>query len=172
MCLRCGEAGCSFVFSTYFGYQRHLSRAHKDGGDSDSVSDVEFGPATNVGSSVSQQVNVDPPATVTTHIPMDKTKILDMCSSVIAQLQASGVPESTVQCLVGSMEELVDDIHAHAKETVVESLSSDASCETLKKVQDCFGQLENPFSSINTESKRKKHLENSGTSGVYSWCAF
>ena len=158
MRLRCGEAGCSLVFCTYFGYQRHLSRAHKDGGDSDSVSDVEFGPATNVGASVSQQLNVDPPATVT-HIPMDNTKILDMCSSVIAQLQASGVPESTVQCLVGSMEELVDDIHAHAKETVVESLSSEASGETLEKVQDCFGQLENPFSSLNTESKRKKHLE-------------
>lgn len=145
MRLRCGEAGCSLVFCTYFGYQRHLSRAHKDGGDSDSVSDVEFGPATNVGASVSQQLNVDPPATVT-HIPMDNTKILDMCSSVIAQLQASGVPESTVQCLVGSMEELVDDIHAHAKETVVESLSSEASGETLEKVQDCFGQLENLFS--------------------------
>ncbi|XP_056466516.1 uncharacterized protein LOC130405457 [Gadus chalcogrammus] len=157
--MRCGEAGCSFVFRTYFGYQRHLSRAHKDGGDSDSVSDVEFVPATNVGVSVSQQVNVDPPATVTTHIPIDKTKILDMCSSVIAQLQSSGVPESTVQGLVGSMEELVDDIHAHAKETVVECLSSEASGDTLKKVQDCFGQLDNPFSSLNTESKRKKHLE-------------
>ena len=81
MRLRCGEAGCSFVFCTYFGYQRHLSRAHKDGGDSDSVSDVEFVPATNVGASVSQQVNVDPPATVTTHIPIDKTKIL--CAALL-----------------------------------------------------------------------------------------
>ena len=74
-------------------------------------------------------------------------------------LRKPEVPESTVQCLVGSMEELVDDIHAHAKETVVESLSSEASGETLEKVQDSFGQLENPFSSLNTESKRKKHLE-------------
>lgn len=53
---------------------------------------------------------MDPPATVTTHIPIEKRQIQDMCSSVIAQVRASGVPESTVQCLVGAMEELVNDI--------------------------------------------------------------
>ena len=58
-----------------------------------------------------------------------------MFSAVIAQLQASRVPESTVQCLVGSMEELVNDIHAHANEAVVECLSSDASRETLRKLK-------------------------------------
>lgn len=57
--------------------------------------------------------------TVTAHIPIEQKKIIDMCSSVIAQVQASGVPDSTVQSLVGSMEELVNDIHAHAKQAVV-----------------------------------------------------
>ncbi len=127
--------------------------------DSDLISNVEYEPAPNVGASVSQPVNVDPPVTVTAHIPIEKRKILDMCSSVIAQVQASGVPESTVDCLVGSVEELVNDIHAHAKEAVVECLSSDASRETLKKVEDCFDQLENPFSSLSTESKRMRHFE-------------
>lgn len=82
-----------------------------------------------------------------------------MCSSVIAQVQASGVPESTVHCLVGSMEELVNDIHAHAKEAVVNCLSSDASRETLERAEGCFDQLENPFSCLNTESKRMRHFE-------------
>ena len=82
-----------------------------------------------------------------------------MCSSVIAQVQASGVPESTVRCLVGSMEELVKDIHAHAKEAVVKCLSSEASKETLEKVENCFDQLGNPFSCLNTESKRMRHFE-------------
>ncbi|KAK0153147.1 hypothetical protein N1851_005164 [Merluccius polli] len=63
-----------------------------------------------------------------------------MCSSVIAQLKASGVPESTVQCLVGSMEEVVNDIHAHAKEAVVE-------CFIWRNIRKTL------------ESKRKKHLE-------------
>lgn len=159
MRLNCGEPGCSFVFCTYSGYKRHLSRAHGDCIDSDPVSNLEFEPGINVGASVSQPVNVDPPMTVNTHIPMKKREILDMCSSVIAQVQASGVPASTVQCLVGSMEELVNDIHAHAKEAVVECLSSDASRETLEKVEDCFDQLENPFSCLNTESKRMRHFE-------------
>lgn len=96
--------------------------------------------------------------TVNTHNPVEKRKILDMFSSIIAQVQASGVPENSVQCLVGSMEELVNDIHTHAKEAVVECLSSDASKETLEKVEDCFDQLENTFSCLNTESKTKKNI--------------
>lgn len=81
------------------------------------VSKIEPRPEANVGASVSQQV--DPPSTVTSHILIEKRRILDMCSSVIAQVEASRVPESTVQSLVGSMEELVNDIHVHAKRTVV-----------------------------------------------------
>lgn len=139
--LNCGEPACSFVFCTNSGYKCHLSRAHGDSIDSHPVSHFEFEPAANVvvGPSVSQLVNVDLPVTINTHSP--------------------GVPESTVQCLVGSVEELVNDIHANAKEAVVECLSSDASKETMKKIEDCFDQLENPFSCINTESKRTKHFE-------------
>lgn len=159
--LNCGEPACSFVFCTYSGYKCHLSRAHGDSIDSHPESHFEFEPASNVvvGPSVSQLVNVDPPVTINTHSPVDKKKILDMYSSIIAQVQASGVPESTVQCLVGSVEELVNDIHANAKEAVVKCLSSDASKETIKKIEDCFDQLENPFSCLNTESKRTKHFE-------------
>lgn len=63
-----------------------------------------------------------------------KRRIYWTCAAVIAQVQASGVPESTVECLVGSMEELVNDIHNHTKEAVVNCLSSDASRETLERV--------------------------------------
>lgn len=45
-----------------------------------------------------------------------------MCSSVIAQLQAPGVPESTWHWLVGSFEELVNDIHVHVTQAIVECL--------------------------------------------------
>lgn len=76
-----------------FLYQCHLSGAHKDCLDPDPVSSFEFEPVAGP----STPVNVDPPVRVTTHVPVEKKKILDMCSSVIAQVQASGVPESTVQ---------------------------------------------------------------------------
>lgn len=153
--LNCGEPGCFNTFGTYSGYQRHLSRVHKDCFDPDPVTSFELeavaGPSTSV--------NVDPPMNVTTHVPVEKKHIRDMCSSVIAQVQASGVPESTVQYLVDSMEELVNDVHAHAKDAVVNCLSSDASRETLERVESCFDQLENPFSCLNTETKRMKHFE-------------
>ncbi|KAI9547951.1 hypothetical protein NQZ68_012968 [Dissostichus eleginoides] len=42
-----------------------------------------------------------------------------MCGSVVAQLQASGVAESTAQAMVGSMEELVKDIHRQARDAVL-----------------------------------------------------
>lgn len=77
----CGKPGCSFVFCTYSGCKRHLSRAHGDCVDFHPVSHFEFEPVANGGPSVSQPVNVDPPVTVNTFSPIEKRKILDMCSS-------------------------------------------------------------------------------------------
>lgn len=50
-----------------------------------------------------------------------------MCKPITAQVETSKVPENTVHCSDGSVEELVNDIYAHAKEAAVESLSPDAS---------------------------------------------
>lgn len=65
--------------------KRHLSRAHGDCVDSDLANNVASEPVANVGASVSQPVNVDPPMTVTAHIPIEKRQILDLCSSIIAR---------------------------------------------------------------------------------------
>lgn len=122
---------------------------------------IPFEPVASVGvgPAVSQPVNVHPLVTVSAHSPVDEKKVLDMCSSMVAKVQASGLPESAVQSLVGSMEELLNDIHTRAKEAVVECLSSGASNKALKQVENCFEQLENAFSCLNTESKRRKHFE-------------
>ena len=47
---------------------------------------------------------------ITAQVSVNSDHMLNMCASVVAQLQASGVAESTVQTMVGSMEELVNDI--------------------------------------------------------------
>lgn len=57
------------------------------------------------------------------------------------------------------MEEHVNDIQALTKEALVNCLSSDASRETLERVESCFDQLGNPFSCLNTESKSMRHFE-------------
>ncbi len=64
--------------------------------------------------STSQAVSTDSPTT--TQLSVDNSLVLNMCASVVAQLQASGVAESTVQAMVGSMEDLVNDIHRQARE--------------------------------------------------------
>lgn len=111
--LKCGEPGCSSVFYTYYGFKKHL-RVHGNCAAGNCLtSDIvdSLGRGNILPDSNSQQIE-DPPVSFPT--PVDNGQLLDMCSSIVAQVQASGVSESTVQCLVGSMEELVNDVHAEA----------------------------------------------------------
>ena len=81
---------------------------------------------------VDTQIESDEPSTsqavctdthVTNQVSVDMHHVLNMCGSVVAQLQASGVAESTVQAIVGSMEELVSDIHMQVREAVLSCTS-------------------------------------------------
>ena len=84
---------------------------------------------------------------------VDNNLVLNMCASVVAQLQASGVAESTVQAMVGSMEDLVNEIHTQAREAVLSCTPEIQGTDFEKKVEKCFDQLENPFSTLNTRVK-------------------
>ena len=155
MRLKCGESGCSSVFYTYCGFKKHLLRVHTDCVASSSVD-----PLDNVDSNVCVPDPLPSAVSLVSYpAPLEKRQLLDMCSSIVAQVQASGVPESTVQSLVGSMEEFGNDVHVQAHDTVLKCLSSEVTEQTLNKVKDCFEQLENPFSFLNTETKRQRHFE-------------
>lgn len=78
---------------------------------------------------------------------------------LIAQLQASGVAESTVQAMVGSMEELCYDIQRQTKQSVLNCSSEIHGTDLEKKIDKCFDELENQFSMFNTETKRQKFFE-------------
>lgn len=43
---------------------------------------------------------------------------MENCAATIAQLKAAGVGETTVNTLVSSNEEVVDDIHSQTKKSV------------------------------------------------------
>ena len=150
--LKCGERGCSSVFYTYCGFKKHLLSVHGDA--------VASGSADNSDTVDNLLVdNVCVSDSLPSAAPVKKRQLLDMCSSIIAQVQASGVPQSTVQFLTSSMEELVKDVHVQAQDAVLKCLSTEATEQTLDKVKDCFVQLENPFSLLNTETKRQRHFE-------------
>ena len=51
------------------------------------------------------------------------------------------------------------DLHNFWKEIDGFVAQHNSPRRNIRKLQDCFVQLGNPFSSLNTECKRKKHLE-------------
>lgn len=154
--LKCGQPGCCLSFCTYSGFKKHLVHFHRDVALTHTADNVDT--QNEVGEpSTSQAVSTDSP--ISTQPSVDNNHVLNMCASVVAQLQASGVAESTVQAMVGSMEELVNDIHRQAREAVLSCTSEIEGTDLEKKVEKCFEQLENPFSTLNTRVKRQKFFE-------------
>ncbi|KAL7878942.1 hypothetical protein AOLI_G00099160 [Acnodon oligacanthus] len=57
------------------------------------------------------------------------------------------------------MEDIVQDIHQHAKETVIKDVFCDErQTKMCRKVEECFEELENPFTVLNSEYKQSKFL--------------
>lgn len=162
--LQCGEPGCVLAFCTYNGFRKHLNTVHRR--------------------SVSQPVDIcqnitlqreneevlscgDSSAADTSHVPPDSLQSIvpdqqlsSMCGSIVAHLQASGLSESTVQTIVCSMEEVINDVQSRAQEAVLTNFSSETTSSDLhKNIEHSFNQLSNPFSELNTEAKRHKYFE-------------
>lgn len=64
---------------------------------------------------------------------LTRTNTLDMCVSAIAQLQAAGVGQTTVNSFVSSMEEEFQEIQVQAKVTALTCISS-KDTETFMKI--------------------------------------
>lgn len=75
---------------------------------------------------------------VTTQASVGFSSVLSMCGSVVAQLQASGVAENTVQSVVESMEILVDDISSQARQAVLNCSPEIHGLDLAKNVENCF----------------------------------
>lgn len=83
-----------------------------------------------------------------------------MCGSIVSHLQTSGISQSTVQTIVCSMEEVISDVQVQARETVLQTFSAETKeSEIYKKVERCLNQLDNPFSTFNTQTKRQKYYD-------------
>lgn len=154
--LNCGQLGCSSSFCTFSGLKKHLNCSHRDVVSSDVVDNVDIQREVDE-PLTSQFVSLDSPAT--TQASVGFSPVLSMCGSVVAQLQASGVAESTVQSVVESMEILVDDINNQARQAVLDCSSEMHDVDLANKVENCFDQLQNPFSVLNTRFKRQKYFE-------------
>lgn len=154
--LYCGQQGCNSSFCTYSGFKKHLANSHKSLVLTEATDNVENIVVQDNEPSTSQAMCTN---SLPTQSKLDNHHILNICGSVVAQLQASGAAESTVQAIVESMEEVVNDIRTQAKEAVLNCSSELQSTSFQNKVEACFNQLENPFSNLNTQGKRQKFFE-------------
>lgn len=160
LALKCGEQGCPSTFCTYNGFRKHLNTVHSyscdeqvdtnQEADMQRHSEVEF---TSDQPSTSASILQVPP--VLTQNPLDR-----MCGSIVAHLQTSGLSESVVQTIVCSMEEVVNDVQSQAREAVLQVFSPETKeSEIYKKIEHSLNKLDNPFSTLNTETKRQKYYD-------------
>lgn len=155
--LKCGELGCVSSFCTYSGFRKHLNTVHscQVSGQSEFYQGI-------TPSHSAEDVSVDQPTTSASllQVPPNvaQNSLVEMCGSIVAQLQASGQPENTVQTIVNSMEEVVNDVHMQAREAAFQTFTpEDKNSDTYKKVELSLSQLNNPFTPFNTEKKREKY---------------
>lgn len=104
--LKCGQPGCYLSFCTYSGFKKHLVHFHRDVALTTTADNVDT--QDEVGEpSTSQAVSTDSPTT--TPLSVNNNLVLNMCASVVAQLQASGVVESTAREAVLSCTSEIQD---------------------------------------------------------------
>ncbi|XP_035994789.1 uncharacterized protein LOC118563679 [Fundulus heteroclitus] len=151
--LKCAQTGCGCVFGTFSGFRKHLNTKHTEYIDQDGDTVVNL-------SSVGEEViaNVDETAPTSELLRYSNRSTLDICASAVAQLKAAGLSQSSVNSFVSSMEEVCFEIHGQAKDAALQSLSPQ-DIEIKNKIEQSFQKLENPFTSLNSETKRNKHFK-------------
>lgn len=151
--LKSAQVGCSHVYGTFSGLRKHLSKAHDhfvksylNAGDGLSTAP----PQPNIPSG-----DLDLPAE---NVPCDSVlckSLKDSCATTVAELKVAGVGETTINHLVTALEEIVD-VYEHAKESLKNCLSSSSTADC--KIDQCFENFLNPFSALNSESKRTQYF--------------
>lgn len=148
----CGQDGCTKVYGTFSGFRKHLNKAHK------SCSNVPVeGPSTE------DVTFSDFDETESTSSPCKSVvyNLIENCAATVAELKVAGIGETTINSLVNSLEEIVADIHSQTKEELKKCLHDGQPVinDVDKKIDQCFENIENPFSVLNSESKRRHYFK-------------
>ena len=161
--LSCDQEGCHQSFSTFSGFRKHLNKKHSS--DTDSTENESVTPSVNVSEHVTPSLNLSEqiPSEQIPEQPQNsqcsnqtRKHAQEMCASLIAKLESSGVATNTIKSVVENMEELVEELHSNVKEEVTKLLPNDEDLRA--KFDDYFQNIENPFSEINTETKWRRHF--------------
>lgn len=162
--LYCSQEGCRRNFLTYAGFRMHLNSVHSaDQQDAFNVpcsnpepvemchNEDSYGQFCPSSESRSSRVTIEIGEQKCTK---DSTK--DMCTSIVAKLQGSGISSSLLSSIVGDLEELTSSLRTQAKQAVLEVLP--AGDPSISLIDSSFKKMENPFVNLNSEWKRNKYF--------------
>lgn len=79
----------------------------------------------------------------------------NMCASIVAKLQGSGISNSLVSSIVEDLEEITSELCSQAKHTVISALPVTDS--NISVINESFEKFENPLKNLNTEWKQNKY---------------
>lgn len=158
--------GVDVQFLTFAGFRKHLNRVHSNVQQIVQDSTVACCYSEPVASS-SQTHDLDDQfgfqnqcssSSVSSETSDSRLKdpTKEMCASIMAKLQGSGISNSLVSSIVGDLEELTSELCSQAKHTAVSALPMNDP--NTSRITESFEKLENPFTGLNTEWKRNKYF--------------
>ena len=149
------QRGCCHVFGTFSGFRKHLNTKHANKIDHVETDDIVVSDGVTDNA---QSQDFKEAACSSQVLSVSNMSTRDLCASAIAQLQVAGVGQSTLNSFVSSMEGIVVEIQNQAKDAALKCLSSQDT-GTKTKIEQSFEIIENPISSLNSESKRNAYFE-------------
>lgn len=127
--LFCSQQGCRPQFLTYTGFRKHLNSVHSNVQQIAQTSTVACSSSEPVATSSQAHALEDTfnPQNQCSSSSVysgsnDSGLTKEMCASIVAKLQGSGISNSLVSSIVGDLEELTSEIRSQAKHTAISAL--------------------------------------------------
>ncbi|XP_053097912.1 uncharacterized protein LOC113523917 [Pangasianodon hypophthalmus] len=162
--LICSQHGCRHQFETYAGFRKHLNNVHSNVQQIAQTSTAacslsEPVVSTSQADSLEDQINPQhqSPCSSTSSGNNDSRRTTELCESIVAKLQSSGIPNSLVSSIVGDLEDLTDELHSQAKHNMLSALPTSDPYKSV--IDESFKKIENTFTNLNTEWKRNKYFK-------------
>lgn len=159
--LFCAQDGCRRQFSTYSGLRKHLNTVHQreSSQDNEASSSASFQSTFADNSVPTNETGCNEHVELGT-FEMDSNlntlNARNICASIIGKLQSSGMPNNAVSTIVNDLEEFTNELQSQIKQEVLSVVPEDNAIRGI--LEQSLEKFDNPFSDLNTETKRTKYL--------------
>ena len=164
--LKCGQTGCSLEFGSFSGFRKHLNRVHSGQISVQSITEGQNSEARNVPMSCDDDSDlcfsdVATSSVKTADLSVTNKNTKDACGAIVAQLLSAGVGLNTVDVVVSSLEEIVEQIQSQVKETALNAYPQKMKCilELQKHLVKFKIHLPPFIQSLNRSPISKRHVK-------------